>query len=154
MQPTAPRGPIIALALALALASAGAVQAQSPAPAAAVSATSEEAGTPGRPPVLPVSGSHRLVVGGAGFLVGAGVTFLVLNHGGSTAPCDRSANQDAWSRGGCLGAYALGGIVGAGLGLMAARLLGADRRQAIPLEGLRLGIAPDGSRRVGFRLRL
>src|SRR6266566_3201957 len=44
---------------------------------------------------------------GAGFLVGAGITFVLLNGGGSTSPCDQSANQDAIGSDPCLGLAAL-----------------------------------------------
>jgi hypothetical protein len=53
-----------------------------------------------------------------GFIVGATVTVVVTRSGGSTAPCNRSANQDALSSGECLGLAVAGGVVGAGLGAL------------------------------------
>jgi hypothetical protein len=53
-----------------------------------------------------------------GFIVGAAATVVVTHSGGSTAPCDRSANQDALSSGECIGLAVAGGLVGAGLGAL------------------------------------
>ena len=88
--------------------------------------------------------SHALVGAGAGFLIGAGVTYLVLNAGGSTSPCDQSANQDAMSSGECLGLAALGGLGGAGLGALIGALVRTERWQDVPIERLRINVAPQG----------
>jgi hypothetical protein len=53
-----------------------------------------------------------------GFIVGATATVIVTHSGGSTAPCNRSANQDALSSGECIGLAVAGGLVGAGLGAL------------------------------------
>jgi len=53
-----------------------------------------------------------------GFIVGTTVTLIVTRSGGSTAPCNRSANQDALSSGECVGLAVAGGLVGAGLGAL------------------------------------
>jgi hypothetical protein len=77
--------------------------------------------------------SHWLVGAGVGFVAGAGATYLVLNSGGSTALCDRSANQDAISSGECLGLTAAGGLAGAGLGALVGMLFRSDRWEEFPL---------------------
>jgi microcompartment protein CcmK/EutM len=48
----------------------------------------------------------------AGFVVGAGVTALVLHSGGSNSFCNRSANQDAMNSTECAVLIAAGGFVG------------------------------------------
>lgn len=53
-----------------------------------------------------------------GLVVGGVATYAVLHSGGSTAPCNRSENQDAMSSGECLGLTAAGAAVGAGLGAL------------------------------------
>jgi hypothetical protein len=53
-----------------------------------------------------------------GFVVGAVATYVVTHSGGSTAPCDRSANQDAMSSAECAGLVVLGGLAGAGVGAL------------------------------------
>lgn len=68
-------------------------------------------------------GKRTLIGAGVGFVLGAGATWAVLNTGGSTAPCDRDANQDAMSAGECAGVTVLGGVVGALVGALVARLL-------------------------------
>ena len=88
--------------------------------------------------------SHALVGAGAGFLIGAGVTYFVLNSGGSTSLCDRSANQDAYSSGECLGLAALGALGGAGLGAIIGALVRTERWQDVPIERLRFNVAPQG----------
>lgn len=84
--------------------------------------------------------SHRWVGAGAGFVVGAGATWLVLHSGGSTALCDRSANQDAMAGGECAGLTVLGGLAGAGLGYLVGALIRAERWQDMPVDRLRLGV--------------
>jgi hypothetical protein len=103
------------------------------------------------PPARAAAGSPRLLGAGVGFVVGAGATWAVLNQGASTAPCDQDQNQDAWGRKECLGAYALGGLVGAGVGALVG---GIVRSHAAPLEGVHLGWGP-GERggRVSFLWR-
>lgn len=96
--------------------------------------------------------SYRLYGGIGGFLIGAGVTYLVVNAGGSTSLCDRSANQDAMNRAECLGVVALGGTVGAGIGVIVGGLFRSERWQPIPLQGLRLSLAPGRSARIVLRL--
>jgi len=78
--------------------------------------------------------SYRFLGAGLGAVIGAGTTFLILNSGGSTAPCDRSANQDAMSSSECLGLYALGGLAGAGLGFLVGGMIHSERWQDVPLE--------------------
>lgn len=68
-------------------------------------------------------GKRTLIGAGVGFVLGAGATWAVLNTGGSTAPCDRGANQDAMSAGECAGITVLGGVAGALVGVFVARLL-------------------------------
>lgn len=63
-----------------------------------------------------------------GFVLGAGATYLVLRSGGSTAPCDRAANQDAIGAKECAGLAVAGGLVGAVLG----GLIGSQIRVGAP----------------------
>jgi hypothetical protein len=86
--------------------------------------------------------SNWLAGAGVGLLVGAGATYLVLNSGGSTSLCDRASNQDAMSSGECLGATALGGVAGAGLGALVGSLIRSERWEDLPIERLRVGLAP------------
>ena len=75
----------------------------------------------------------------AGFIVGATVMIAVTRSGGSTAPCNRSANQDALSSGECVALAVAGGVVGAGLGaLIGGRIRVGVREDASPLP-LHLG---------------
>jgi hypothetical protein len=52
----------------------------------------------------------------AGFVMGAGATWLVLHSGGSTATCDRERNQDAIGARECAAITVGGGLAGAALG--------------------------------------
>jgi len=79
-----------------------------------------------------------------GFVVGAATTAIVTHAGGSTAPCDQSANQDALSSGECLGLAAAGGLVGAGLGALIGSRIRVSALQATPPPGP--GQAPGGPR--------
>ena len=88
--------------------------------------------------------SHGWVGAGVGGGVGAVVTYLLLNTGGSTSLCDSSANQDATSLGLCLGLAAVGGLAGAGLGALVGRRITVEQWREVSL----------GSVRVGVRLRL
>lgn len=94
--------------------------------------------------------THRALGAGIGFVVGAGITYFVTSTGGSTSPCDRSANQDALSSTECLGLAAVGGVAGAGLGFLIGGLFRSERWRSVPLEQFRLSVAP---RRIGFSLR-
>jgi hypothetical protein len=69
------------------------------------------------------SGKSRatLIGAGIGFLIGAGATWAVLHSGGSTALCDRDANQDAIRQRECIGITVLGGGAGALLGAAVGR---------------------------------
>jgi hypothetical protein len=62
--------------------------------------------------------SHWRTGAVAGFVIGGGVTFLVLRSGESTAPCDRKRNQDAIGAKECAGIALAGGLVGAGVGAL------------------------------------
>ncbi len=78
----------------------------------------------------------------AGFIVGATATVIVTRSGGSTAPCNRSANQDALSSSECVGLAVAGGLVGAGLGaLIGSRIRVGMRQNASPPP--RLGGVPN-----------
>lgn len=68
-----------------------------------------------------------------GFVVGAAATVVITRSGGSTAPCNRSANQDALNSGECLGLAVAGGGVGAVVGaLVGSRFRVSVRQQALP----------------------
>lgn len=76
------------------------------------------------PNVAAAKVDNRTLVGaGVGFVVGAGATWAALNAGGSTAPCDRDANQDAMGAGECLGLAIVGGALGALVGALVTRWL-------------------------------
>ena len=77
--------------------------------------------------------SHRGLGAGLGFVLGAGLTYLILESGGSTSPCDQNANQDAMSNEECWGITALGGAAGAGLGFVVGGLFQSDRWKEVPL---------------------
>lgn len=98
--------------------------------------------------------SYRLAGAGTGLVLGAGVTYLVLNSGGSTAPCDQDANQDAMSSEECLGLTALGAVAGAGLGFLIGGLFRTERWEEIPLDRLRMGIGPSPGGRLTLALRI
>jgi len=98
------------------------------------------------------SGSRWLAGAGAGFVVGAGSTFLLLNRGGSTSTCDSSANQDAAGTGACLGLAALGGVAGAVLGGLIGKLVRTEDWQEVPADRVRVSLGPQAG--VGFRVAL
>jgi hypothetical protein len=98
------------------------------------------------------SRSHPIMGAAVGFVLGAGTTYLVLNSGGSTSKCDRSANQDAMGSGACFGAYVLGGVIGAGLGAGVGALIRTSRWESFPLDRLGVGVLPE--RRVGIEATL
>jgi hypothetical protein len=64
-----------------------------------------------------------VIAAGVGFVLGGGATWAILHSGGSTAPCDRDANQDAMRAGECIGITVLGGAAGALVGALVAGLL-------------------------------
>jgi hypothetical protein len=76
----------------------------------------------------------------AGFVLGAGVTAIVVNSGGSTSLCDRSANQDAINSTECAGLIAAGGLVGG----IAGYFIGARIQRDVRLEVLPR-VSPRGS---------
>jgi hypothetical protein len=98
--------------------------------------------------------AHRLAGAGVGFLVGGGVAAALLYTGGSTSPCDQSANQDAMSSGECIGLTALGGLAGAGLGAIVGGFFRSERWEDVPLEQLRVSLGPLAGRRLGLALQV
>jgi len=96
------------------------------------------------------SRSHWAVGAGIGFVVGAGVTYLVSHSGGSTSPCDQEQNQDALGSGECLALAALGGVAGAGLGALFGSFVRSERWQNVPLDQLRVGLTPGDDRTFGL----
>jgi hypothetical protein len=96
--------------------------------------------------------SRWLAGAGAGFLVGAGTTFVLLNRGGSTNPCDPSTNQDAAGMGACVGLAALGGAAGAGLGALIGKLFRTDDWQEVPADRVRVSLGPHAGGK--FRMAL
>ncbi len=96
--------------------------------------------------------SHALFGAGIGLLVGGGVAAAVLYTGGSTSPCDQSANQDAMASAECIGLTALGGVAGAGLGAIVGGLIRTEGWQEIPLERLRVSLRPLAGARIGMAL--
>lgn len=69
-----------------------------------------------------------------GAVAGGVAAYLTFFTGGSTATCDRSANQDAASSGACLGILALGGLAGAGLGGLVGRFIRTERWHDVPIR--------------------
>ena len=67
--------------------------------------------------------SHWLIGGLVGLGVGGISTAVVTYSGGSTALCNRSANQDAISPLGCAGLIAGGALVGGGIGILIGSLI-------------------------------
>jgi prolipoprotein diacylglyceryltransferase len=103
------------------------------------------------------AGNHMLLGAGVGFVVGAGVTYLLLHSGGSTSLCDRNANQDAIRPAECLGLTIAGGVVGAGIGALIGRRIrrgGAVSRQRVGVtsvsgDGQVWGTAANGTGAYG-----
>jgi hypothetical protein len=89
--------------------------------------------------------SYKWIGAAAGFVAGAGASYLILHSGGSTAPCDRSANQDAMNATECLGLVVLGGMTGAGIGAIIGGVIRTERWDVVPLESLRVGFEPGPS---------
>jgi hypothetical protein len=80
----------------------------------------------------------------AGFVVGAVGTYVALDRGDSTNPCDHSTNQDAMGQGACIALAAAGGVAGAGLGALVGRLFRSERWEDVPKDRWRvsLGLRP------------
>jgi hypothetical protein len=94
--------------------------------------------------------SHRLVGAAAGFTLGTGAVYLAYSGGGL---CDREANQDAIGHGPCLVVGALvGGIPAAALGTLIGHLIRTERWSEMPMENLRVSLAPTGRGGVGIEL--
>jgi len=87
-------------------------------------------------------GSHWKTGAAVGGVVGAVGTFVALNQGGSTNPCDSDANQDAMGMGACVGIAALGGLGGALVGGFVGSLMHSERWERVPLDAVRLGLLP------------
>jgi len=102
--------------------------------------------------------SHWLLGAGAGFVVGAGVTYVLLRSDPpgnvGTALCDQSGNQDAIGTGECLGLAALGGLAGAGLGALIGSFIKSDTWEEVPRERFRVGIAPRPNGAVALSVSL
>ena len=103
-----------------------------------------------RPPQAS-AGSRVWEGAAAGAVVGAGLAWVVLHRGGSTALCDRSANQDAMSAGECAALVAAGALVGAGLGALVGSRIGRGGGRDAPGR-LRLDVAPGSRPGLGARL--
>jgi hypothetical protein len=86
--------------------------------------------------------SRWLAGAAAGFVSGAAGTYVALNRGGSTNPCDPSANQDAIGQGACLGLAAAGGLAGAGLGALVGSLFRSERWEDVPKDRWRVSLGP------------
>jgi hypothetical protein len=86
--------------------------------------------------------SRWLAGAGAGLVVGAVGTYVALDRGGSTNPCDPSANQDAIGQGSCLGLAAAGGLAGAGLGALVGSLFRSERWEEVPEDRWRVSLGP------------
>lgn len=96
--------------------------------------------------------SHWLLGAGIGLAIGAGSTYLVLHHGGSTSLCNQSANQDALRSSECRGLVGVGGLVGAGLGALIGGRIRTERWQSIPYGRLRISFAPQDAFMLGLAM--
>ena len=85
-----------------------------------------------------------------GTVAGGAAAYLTFFTGGSTATCDRSANQDAAGSGACLGILALGGLAGAGLGALVGGFIRTEGWHDLPMPEAGLGV----SRSLGLHLRI
>jgi len=94
--------------------------------------------------------SRWLTGAGAGFVAGAVGTYVALDRGGSTNPCDPSTNQDAIGQGSCLALAAAGGLAGAGLGALVGSLFRSERWEDVPEDRWRVSLGP----RPGAQLQL
>ena len=93
--------------------------------------------------------SYRWYGAAAGLVVGGTATWIILNSGGSTAPCDRDANPDAMSAGECLAITAAGAVAGAGIGYLIGGLF--HSRPDAPF--VRVGWRPRWGARLALELR-
>ncbi len=98
--------------------------------------------------------SRWLAGAGIGFLIGASSTYVLLNRGGSTNPCDPSANQDAIGTGACVGLAALGGVAGAGLGALIGKLFRSECWQDVPVQRVRVTLGLQAGGRLGVGITL
>jgi hypothetical protein len=71
--------------------------------------------------------SRRWEGAAIGFAAGAAITWYTLYQGGSTGPCNRRENQDAWSAQHCVMAAAAGGLVLAPVGYFIGSRIGGGR---------------------------
>lgn len=69
-------------------------------------------------------GSSHWLGAAIGGVIGFAGSYVILNSGDSTAPCDESANQDAIGTRYCVGLYVLGGLAGAGVGWLVGKWIG------------------------------
>jgi len=92
--------------------------------------------------VRETTGPSWKVGAAVGAVVGAVGTYAVLHSGGSTSLCDRSRNQDAIDARECAGLTLLGAAAGAGLGVLAAKLLRTERWVPGPTDRIKLTIVP------------
>ena len=90
--------------------------------------------------VSEVPTSRRRIGTAIGAVVGASAAYFILNSGGSTSLCDKSANQDATSTGTCVGLYMFGGLAGAGLGFVIVGLVTTNSNQQDPTGSLQIGV--------------
>ena len=102
---------------------------------------------------LEVSRGHRSYwiagsIGGA--VVGAVVAHFVLLTGGSSSLCDHEVNQDALSSDECLGLAGIGAIAGAVVGGVIGGLIRTEKWQDVPIENLRVNLAPQPDGRLGM----
>jgi len=100
-------------------------------------------------------GSYWKIGAAVGGVVGAVGTFVALNRGDSTNPCDSDANQDAMGMGACVGIAALGGVGGALVGGFVGSLVHSERWETVPLDAVRLGLLPSrGGPSLGLSVAL
>jgi hypothetical protein len=92
---------------------------------------------------------HRLAGAGVGFAVAAAFTYPLL---GGSSTCDSSADDDAIGGEACLLLMMGGGVVGAGLGTLIGHFVRTERWTEVPVESLRVSVAPGARGRVGMTL--
>lgn len=96
--------------------------------------------------------SHVWTGAAAGFVIGAGGTWLLLHQGDSRSICNRDTNQDAIRPRECAALTAVGGAVGAGIGALIGSRIPAGRSGDSSVDRLRVGVAPKSGLTLGLVL--
>ncbi len=98
--------------------------------------------------------TYALLGAGIGGVIGVAATYYATTVSGSTALCNHSENQDSAGTEACLAVFALGGLVGAGVGFLVGRRISRDRMDTMPLVSVRPGPAFQPTLAYGLAVRL